>query len=158
MKVEVAVLERLPVPNSPYGLCGRKATLDTDLLRVTVYDSVRLYYYIIRTQESFSLVPTYLFKPPANLSVHLTLFYFFHYFVFHCFLATVRIFVFCYCSLFVCFFFFLCFLLFFVFIVVISHSVFVSEMKLFVRLTLCVFSNCNIMSSSPISYSLLMST
>ena len=48
MKVEVAVLERLPVPNSPYGLCGRKATLDTDLLRVTVYD------YIIRTQESFS--------------------------------------------------------------------------------------------------------
>ena len=28
------------------------------------------------------------------------LFYFFHYFVFHCFLATVRIFVFCYCSLF----------------------------------------------------------
>ena len=34
----------------------------------------------------------------------------------------------------------------------------VSEMKLFVRLTLCVFSNYNIMSSSPISYSLLMST
>ena len=26
-KVEVAVLG-LPVPNSPYGLCGRKATLD----------------------------------------------------------------------------------------------------------------------------------
>ena len=45
----------------------------------------------------------------------------------------------CYCSLFVCFFFFLCFLLFFVFIVVISHSVSVSEMKLFVRLTLCFF-------------------
>ena len=67
-----------------------------------------------------------------------------------------------YCSLFVSFFFFLffflCFLLFFVFIVVISHSVFVSEMKLFVRLKLCVFSNYNIMSSSPISYSLLMST
>ena len=40
-----------------------------------------------------------------------------------------------------------------VFIVVISHSVFVSEMKLFVRLTLCVFSSYNIMSSSPISYS-----
>ena len=69
--------------------------------------------------------------------------------------ATVRIFVSCYCSLFVCFFFFLCFLLFFVFIVI-SHSVSVSEMKLFVHLTLCVFSSC--MSSSPISYSLLMST
>ena len=81
-----------------------------------------------------------------------------NYFVFHCFLATVRIFVSCYCSLFVCFFFFLCFLLFFVFIVLISHSVSVSEMKLFVRLTLCVFSNYDIMSSSPISYSLLMST
>ena len=26
MKVEVAVLAGLPVPNSPYGLCGRKAT------------------------------------------------------------------------------------------------------------------------------------
>ena len=47
--------------------------------------------------------------------------------------------MFCYCSLFLSFFFFLSFLLFFVFIVVISHSVFVSEMKLFVRLTLCVF-------------------
>ena len=38
------------------------------------------------------------------------------------------------------------------------EKVFVSEMKLFVRLTLCVFPNYNIMSSSPISYSLLMST
>ena len=80
---------------------------------------------------------------------------------FDCFLATVRIFMFCYCSLFFfLFFFFLCFLLFFVFIVVIFcyFSLFVSEMKLFVRLTLCVFSNYNIMSSSPIGYSLLMST
>ena len=102
----------------------------------------------------FSLASIYLSHQPIYLSTYYC--YFFHYFVFHCFLATVRIFVSCYCSLFVCFFFFLCFLLFFVFIVVISHSVSVSEMKLFVRLTLCVFSSC--MSSSPISYSLLMST
>ena len=83
----------------------------------------------------------YLFKPPANLSIYLTLFSFFPLFCFDCFLATVRIFVFCYCSLFVSFFFFLCFLLFFVFIVAIFcyFSFFVSEMKLFVRLTLCLF-------------------
>ena len=29
MKVEVAVLGSLPVPNNPYGLCGRKATLNS---------------------------------------------------------------------------------------------------------------------------------
>ena len=29
MKVEVAVLG-LPIPNSPYGLCGRKATFEKD--------------------------------------------------------------------------------------------------------------------------------
>jgi len=103
----------------------------------------------------FSLASIYLSHQPIYLP---NIVLFFPLFCFDCFLVIVCIFVFCYCSLFVTFFFFLSFLLFFVFIVVISHSVFVSEMKLFVRLTLCVFSNYNIMSSSPISYSLLMST
>ena len=31
MKVEVAVLGSLPVPNSPYGLCGRKATMNLNM-------------------------------------------------------------------------------------------------------------------------------
>ena len=30
MKVEVAVLGRIPVPNSPYGFCGRKATAEEE--------------------------------------------------------------------------------------------------------------------------------
>ena len=30
MKVEVAVLPGLPGPNSPYGLCGRKATFEEE--------------------------------------------------------------------------------------------------------------------------------
>ena len=30
MKVEVAVVGRLPVPDNPYGLCGRKATLEDE--------------------------------------------------------------------------------------------------------------------------------
>ena len=30
MKVEVSGRPGLPVPNSPYGLCGRKATLEED--------------------------------------------------------------------------------------------------------------------------------
>ena len=34
MKVEVAVLAGLPAPNSPYGLCGRKATLTSIAVRL----------------------------------------------------------------------------------------------------------------------------
>jgi len=30
VKVEVAVVGRLPVPDNPYGLCGRKATLEDE--------------------------------------------------------------------------------------------------------------------------------
>ena len=68
---------------------------------------------------------------------------------------TVHIFLFCYCCLFVSFLFppvfsfYCCY--FFCYV-----SFIVSEVKLFVRHTLFFFSNC--MSSSPISYSLLMST
>ena len=29
-RVEAAALAQLPVPNSPYGLCGRKATLNDE--------------------------------------------------------------------------------------------------------------------------------
>ena len=32
MKVEVSGRPGLPVPNSPYGLCGRKATLEEDYM------------------------------------------------------------------------------------------------------------------------------
>ena len=40
MKVEVDVL-RLPVPSSPYGLCGRKATLNVDGFPVPPRSPVR---------------------------------------------------------------------------------------------------------------------
>ena len=44
MKVEVSGRPGLPVPNSPYGLCGRKATLEEEDMasefRICVKDEV----------------------------------------------------------------------------------------------------------------------
>ena len=46
MKVEVAVLPGLPGPNSPYGLCGRKAIFDDD-------DDDELMLNVLRCHETY---------------------------------------------------------------------------------------------------------
>ena len=54
VKVEVAVLSRLPVPNSPCGLCGRKATFQ-EVKDESIYINYACYVYVIDTSMCYDL-------------------------------------------------------------------------------------------------------